>query len=39
VSDEPESGEPISIEIVSQKVTDSFRAYFDEFWKRSKPFK
>jgi sugar-specific transcriptional regulator TrmB len=32
------SAEPISIEIVSREITDSFKAYFDEFWNRSKPF-
>lgn len=29
----------IAIEIINQEIADSFRAYFDEFWKRSKPFK
>jgi predicted transcriptional regulator len=32
------SAEPISIEIVSQEIADSFRSYFGQFWKRSKPF-
>jgi len=32
------SSDPISIEIVSHEVADSFKAYFDEFWKRSRPF-
>jgi hypothetical protein len=31
--------EPICIEIVSQEVADSFKAYFDQFWRRSKPFR
>ncbi|MCI0504089.1 hypothetical protein L0Y65_05265 [Candidatus Micrarchaeota archaeon] len=31
------STEPISIEIVSQEIADSFRVYFDQFWKRAKP--
>lgn len=31
------SAEPISIEIVSKEIADSFRAYFQQFWKRSKP--
>jgi len=26
----------IGIEIINQKVADSFKSYFDEFWKRSK---
>ncbi|MDD5178446.1 MAG: helix-turn-helix domain-containing protein [Candidatus Nanoarchaeia archaeon] len=29
----------IAVEIINQNITDSFQAYFDEFWKRSKPFK
>ncbi|MBI5228229.1 hypothetical protein HY988_06580 [Candidatus Micrarchaeota archaeon] len=33
------SKEPIAIEIVSQDIADSFKAYFLEFWKRSKPFR
>ncbi len=32
------SAEPISVEIVSKEIADSFRAYFQQFWKRSKPF-
>jgi hypothetical protein len=32
------SAEPLSIEIVSQEVTDTFKRYFEEFWKMSKPF-
>jgi predicted transcriptional regulator len=31
------SEDPVSIEIVSQEIADSFRAYFEQFWKRSKP--
>jgi sugar-specific transcriptional regulator TrmB len=27
----------ISVEIVNQRIADSFRAYFEEFWKRAKP--
>ncbi len=33
------SENPISIEIISQEVADSFKAYFDEFWKKSKSLK
>ncbi len=33
------SKDPIAIEIVSQEISDSFKAYFDEFWRRSKPLK
>jgi len=29
---------PIVIEIISQEVADSFKAYFEAFWKMSKPF-
>ncbi len=27
---------PIAVEIVNQEIADSFQAYFEEFWKRSK---
>ncbi len=27
----------IAIEIVNQQITDSFQAYFNEFWKQAKP--
>jgi sugar-specific transcriptional regulator TrmB len=33
------SKDPIAIEIVSREITDAFMAYFNEFWKRSKPFR
>ena len=33
------SEDPIAIEIINQKVAGSFMAYFEEFWKLSKPFK
>jgi sugar-specific transcriptional regulator TrmB len=29
----------IAVEIINQDIADSFQAYFEEFWKRSKPFK
>ncbi|MFH1054095.1 MAG: helix-turn-helix domain-containing protein [Candidatus Woesearchaeota archaeon] len=29
----------ITVEITNQDIADSFKAYFDEFWKRSKPFR
>ncbi|MDD5337286.1 MAG: helix-turn-helix domain-containing protein [Candidatus ainarchaeum sp.] len=32
------SSQPITIEITNQEVADSFRAYFEEFWRMSKPF-
>ena len=35
----PASNPPICIEIISQEIADSFKAYFEEFWKRSKKFK
>jgi|SRR3989344_209306 len=28
----------IAIEIVNQKIADSFKSYFEEFWNKSKPF-
>jgi len=28
---------PITIEITNQEIADSFKAYFEEFWKRAKP--
>ncbi len=30
------SDNPITIEIVNKEVADSFRAYFEEFWKKSR---
>ncbi len=33
------SESPISIEIINQQIADAFMAYFEEFWKKSKPFK
>ena len=33
-----QSGE-MAIEIVNQEITDSFKAYFENFWKKSKRFK
>jgi len=32
------SEDPLAIEIVSQEIADSFKAYFEQFWKNSKPF-
>jgi len=29
----------IAIEIINEDITNSFKAYFDEFWKQSVPFK
>ena len=29
----------ICVEIVNQEIADSFKAYFDEFWKKSESFK
>jgi predicted transcriptional regulator len=31
--------EPITIEMVSEEITNAFKSYFDAFWARSKPFK
>ncbi len=30
------SSQPIAIEIISQEIADSFRSYFEAFWKESK---
>ena len=32
------SENPITVEIVNQEVADSFRSYFEEFWKQSRKF-
>ena len=29
----------IAVELINQEIADSFQAYFEEFWKRSKKFK
>ncbi|MBI5390412.1 TrmB family transcriptional regulator [Candidatus Woesearchaeota archaeon] len=34
-----QSPEVITIEIINQHIADSFKAYFNEFWKNSKPFR
>jgi|TARA_Y100000310_G_scaffold28357_1_gene26975 sugar-specific transcriptional regulator TrmB len=33
------SSNPITIEIINQEIADSFKAYFDSFWKNSQPYK
>ncbi|MBS3127573.1 hypothetical protein J4410_00325 [Candidatus Woesearchaeota archaeon] len=33
------SKNPITLEIRNKEIATSFKSYFDEFWKRSKPFK
>jgi sugar-specific transcriptional regulator TrmB len=33
------SENPVTIEIISDEIAASFKAYFDEFWRASKPFK
>jgi len=35
----PQGDMPFAFEITSQQVADSFRNYFEWFWKQSKPFK
>lgn len=32
------SENPVTIEIISQEIADSFMVYFNEFWKVSRPF-
>ncbi len=34
----PQGDMPFAFEIISQQVADSFRNYFEWFWKKSKPF-
>lgn len=29
----------IAVEIINQEIANSFQSYFEEYWKRSKPFK
>jgi len=33
------SEKPITIEIANKEIADSFRAYFEEFWKKSRKFR
>ncbi len=35
----PQGNMPFAFEITSQQVADSFKNYFEWFWKQSKPFK
>jgi len=35
----PQGEMPFAFEITSQQVADSFKNYFEWFWKQSKPFK
>lgn len=34
-----QSNEGMAIEIINQEIADSFREYFEAFWKISKPLK
>ncbi|PIN86839.1 hypothetical protein COV19_02435 [Candidatus Woesearchaeota archaeon CG10_big_fil_rev_8_21_14_0_10_44_13] len=34
-----QSPHALAVEIINQDIADSFQAYFEEFWKRSEPFK
>ena len=31
--------DPIAVEIINQPIADSFKAYFEEYWRKSAPFK
>ncbi len=31
--------DPVAIQIIDKEVSDSFQAYFEDFWNRSKPLK
>jgi len=33
------SKNPVALEVTNQEIADSFRAYFEDMWSRSKPFK
>ncbi len=33
------SAKPITIEITNKEIADSFKAYFEDFWKKSRSFK
>ncbi|MDP3917292.1 MAG: hypothetical protein Q8Q42_03325 [Nanoarchaeota archaeon] len=35
----PQGEMPFASEITSQQVADSFRNYFEWFWKQSRPFR
>jgi HTH-type transcriptional regulator, sugar sensing transcriptional regulator len=34
-----QSPEVITVEIINQHIADSFKAYFNDFWKNTKPFR
>jgi DNA-binding MarR family transcriptional regulator len=34
-----QSTTPIVVEIINQDIADTFKAYFDDFWRKTKPFK
>lgn len=34
-----QSEKGLAIEIINQEIADSFKAYFEAFWKKSKPFR
>ncbi len=34
-----QSHDAIAVEIVNQEIADSFKAYFDEYWEESEPFR
>ena len=34
-----QNNNPIAVEIVNQEIANSFKAYFDDLWERSQPFK
>lgn len=33
-----QSPKPIAIEIINEDIANSFKAYFEEFWRRTKPY-
>ena len=34
-----QSKNPLAVEIINQEIADSFKAYFEDYWNKSKPFK
>lgn len=34
-----QSDKAVAVEIINKEIADSFKAYFDDLWSKSKPFK
>jgi len=37
--DKSKNNKPLAVVIVNQEIADSFEAYFQDLWKRSRPLK